>query len=84
MRYSLTHILQTYKSQPGEVLPTFRSVASTLFRDEGARGFVRGIGPRMLSTMAWGTCMSTAFETLKRVCAKPSTLEEKAAQLAGG
>lgn len=34
------------------------------------RGFFRGMGARITSAMLWGTTMSSAFEMLKRACAR--------------
>lgn len=35
---------------------------------EGLPGFWRGAVPRMTSVALWGTCMSAAYEALKRLC----------------
>ena len=54
----------------GQERPGFREVASKLWRDEGLRGFTRGLQPRMLNVALWGSCMITCYEYLKRICAK--------------
>jgi Mitochondrial carrier protein len=46
-----------------------------LRRREGLRGFWRGSLPRMANAALWGTCMVSAYEFLKRVCAREEALE---------
>jgi len=59
--------LQTMPFDAARPRPTFRSVASQVMQQEGAAGFLRGVVPRVSSTMLWGTCMVSAFELLKRI-----------------
>ncbi|CAM8991209.1 unnamed protein product [Rhodiola kirilowii] len=47
-----------------------RHVIRSLIKDEGLKGFYRGLGPRFFSMSAWGTSMIIAYEYLKRICAK--------------
>jgi len=47
---------------------TFRGVAAALLREEGARGLVRGLLPRIANVAVWGTCMVSCYEFLKRIC----------------
>ncbi|KAF5180875.1 Mitochondrial substrate carrier family protein j [Thalictrum thalictroides] len=49
---------------------TARHVVKKLIVDDGWKGLYRGLGPRFFSMSAWGTSMITAYEYLKRVCAK--------------
>ncbi|XP_062029377.1 uncharacterized protein LOC133745333 [Rosa rugosa] len=53
-----------------EKRPTTSEVVKSLIRDDGWKGFYRGLGPRFFSMSAWGTSMILAYEYLKRVCAK--------------
>ena len=43
-------------------------VVKRVYFSEGLAGFWRGALPRMSSVALWGTCMATAYESLKRVC----------------
>ena len=45
--------------------------AGQLIQQDGVRGLWRGVGPRMLSAMLWGTCMVSTYEFLKRSCVRP-------------
>ena len=45
--------------------------AGQLVLEDGVTGLWRGVGPRMLSAMLWGTCMVSAYEFLKRMSATP-------------
>lgn len=47
-----------------------RQVIKSLIKDEGWKGFYRGLGPRFFSMSAWGTSMILTYEYLKRLCAK--------------
>eukprot|EP00803_Ostreobium_quekettii_P004209 evm.model.scf_1777.1 EVM.evm.TU.scf_1777.1 scf_1777:6663-10292(-) len=51
--------------------PTMAGTVQMIFKEEGARGFLRGIVPRTANVALWGTCMVTAYEFLKRICALP-------------
>lgn len=53
-------------------MPTFRTVAAQLWREEGLWGFARGLQPRIASAALWGTCMVSAYEYLKRICLLPA------------
>lgn len=53
-----------------EKRPTTRQVVKNLIAEDGWRGLYRGLGPRIVSTSAWGTSMILAYEYLKRLCAK--------------
>ncbi|XP_076930506.1 uncharacterized protein LOC143595355 [Bidens hawaiensis] len=50
--------------------PSTRQVIKALIAEDGWKGFYRGIGPRFLSSSAWGTSMILAYEYLKRICAR--------------
>lgn len=43
---------------------TAREVVKGLIRDDGWKGFYRGLGPRFVSMSAWGTSMILAYEYL--------------------
>lgn len=62
--------LQTQRVAAGEAPPRFRAVAARLLAEQGAAGFMRGVGPRVLSAMVWGTSMVTTLELLKRLSVK--------------
>ncbi|XP_059449047.1 uncharacterized protein LOC132180293 [Corylus avellana] len=49
---------------------TAREVVKGLIKDDGWKGFYRGLGPRFFSMSAWGTSMIVSYEYLKRLCAK--------------
>jgi solute carrier family 25 protein 44 len=49
-------------------------VVGRLYRREGISGFWRGSIPRMLSVALWGSCMVSAYEFLKRACARDDTV----------
>ncbi|ONK64372.1 uncharacterized protein A4U43_C07F25120 [Asparagus officinalis] len=49
---------------------TARQVVKRLVIEDGWKGLYRGLGPRFLSSSAWGTSMILAYEYLKRSCAK--------------
>ena len=46
--------------------PSFFKTASQLYREEGLKGFMRGVIPRMTNVAMWGTCMVTAYEFLSK------------------
>lgn len=46
--------------------------AGRLIAEDGWRGLWRGIAPRSLSAMLWGTMMVSTYEFLKRTCALPA------------
>jgi len=54
----------------GEGHPTVRQTVKQLLKEEGWRGFYKGIGPRFLSMSLWGTSMITTYEFLKRLSVK--------------
>ena len=58
--------LQVLSGQPGGEAHSFTSTAKELYREHGARGFLRGVRPRMTSVAIWGTTMVTTYEFLKR------------------
>ena len=41
-----------------------RQVVKNLIKDEGWKGFYRGLGPRFFSMSAWGTSMILTYEYL--------------------
>lgn len=49
---------------------TARQVVKNLIVEDGWKGLYRGLGPRFVSMSIWGTSMITAYEYLKRLCAK--------------
>ncbi|KAF6265949.1 putative mitochondrial carrier protein [Scenedesmus sp. NREL 46B-D3] len=53
------------------VVPSWGGVLRELLLEEGPRGLLRGVGPRMASSCLWGTCMVSAYEFLKSICALP-------------
>ncbi len=50
--------------------PTVRRVLRELLQQEGPRGLLRGVVPRMTASSMWGTVMLSVYELLKRMCAK--------------
>lgn len=50
------------------VVPTWSHLLRELLQEEGMRGLMRGVAPRMASSAMWGTCMVSVYEFLKRVC----------------
>jgi solute carrier family 25 protein 44 len=47
---------------------SWRGTVAELYFKDGARGFFRGVLPRMASASIWGTTMVTTYEFLKRNC----------------
>lgn len=68
--------LQVLESKAGE-RATVASTARELFKEEGVRGFYRGLGPRWASMALWGTCMITTYEFLKRLSVKAEPEEAR-------
>jgi solute carrier family 25 protein 44 len=66
--------LQTQAGGGGAGAPraTWLGVARALVAAEGPRGLFRGVAPRCVSAALWGTTMVTAYEQLKRACARPA------------
>lgn len=52
------------------VVPTWSHLLRELLQEEGMRGLMRGVAPRMASSAMWGTCMVSVYEFLKRSCQK--------------
>ncbi|WIA32004.1 hypothetical protein OEZ86_002857 [Tetradesmus obliquus] len=52
-------------------VPSWGAVLRELLLEEGPRGLLRGVVPRMAASCLWGTCMVSAYEFLKRICALP-------------
>lgn len=50
----------------GEGHPTVRQTVKQLLKEEGWRGFYKGLGPRFLSMSLWGTSMITTYEFLSK------------------
>ena len=63
--------LQVASREQGGQQPSFRAIAQQLLAEEGPKGLLRGVAPRIASTALWGTTMVTAYEFLKRICLKP-------------
>lgn len=63
-------VLQVADAVDG-VVPRWSGVLRELLVEEGPRGLLRGVVPRMASSAMWGTCMVTTYEFLKRICALP-------------
>lgn len=63
--------LQVASRQRSGQQPSFRAIAQQLLAEEGAKGLLRGVAPRITSTALWSTCMVTTYEFLKRTCLKP-------------
>ncbi|KAI9112940.1 hypothetical protein K1719_016054 [Acacia pycnantha] len=47
---------------------SMKKVVKDLIKEEGWKGFYRGLGPRFISSSASGTSMVLAYEYLKRLC----------------
>lgn len=54
----------------GEGRPTIKQTVKLLHKQEGWRGFYKGLGPRFFSMSLWGTSMITTYEFLKRLSVK--------------
>ncbi|MEW5310693.1 MAG: hypothetical protein WDW38_002464 [Sanguina aurantia] len=54
----------------GQPNVTISSVLRQILREDGARGLLRGVLPRMVNASMWGTAMVSVYEYLKRVCRK--------------
>jgi solute carrier family 25 protein 44 len=54
-------------------VPTWGFILRELLAEEGVRGLMRGVAPRMASSAMWGTAMVSVYEFLKRLCAQPIT-----------
>lgn len=65
-----TRLQVAMRQQDGQH-PTFRMIAQKLIAEEGPKGLLRGVAPRITSTALWSTCMVTTYEFLKRICLKP-------------
>ena len=63
--------LQVASRLSGGPTPSFLSVGRQLIAEEGPKGLLRGVAPRVTSTGLWGTAMVTTYEFLKRICVKP-------------
>lgn len=63
--------LQVASRLQGGPAPSFLSVGKQLIAEEGPKGLLRGVAPRVTSTGMWGTAMVTTYEFLKRVSIKP-------------
>jgi len=49
---------------------SYTNVARELYSMNGAKGFFRGTGPRIMSLGLWGTVLSSAYEILRNVSRK--------------
>ncbi|KAK8940693.1 hypothetical protein KSP39_PZI010396 [Platanthera zijinensis] len=47
-----------------------RQIVKNLIVEDGWKGLYRGLGPRFVSTSAWGSSLIVAYEYLKRLCVK--------------
>lgn len=59
--------LQVLSGQPGGESTNLSSTIGTIYREHGARGFFRGVRPRMVSVSIWGTVMVNVYEWTKRL-----------------
>lgn len=48
----------------GDGNPTMKQTVKKLLKEEGWRGFYKGLGPRFFSMSLWGTSMITTYEFL--------------------
>jgi solute carrier family 25 protein 44 len=62
---------QVIEVQAGQAPPTWLGTLRQLLAQEGPRGLLRGVAPRMASSAAWGTAMVSTYEFLKRLCKLP-------------
>ena len=67
--------LQVASRLQGGPTPSFLGVARQLIAEEGSKGLLRGVAPRVASTGMWGTAMVTTYEFLKRISVKPEFLQ---------
>eukprot|EP00238_Polyblepharides_amylifera_P001793 CAMPEP_0196572728 /NCGR_PEP_ID=MMETSP1081-20130531/2717_1 /TAXON_ID=36882 /ORGANISM="Pyramimonas amylifera, Strain CCMP720" /LENGTH=345 /DNA_ID=CAMNT_0041890141 /DNA_START=45 /DNA_END=1082 /DNA_ORIENTATION=+ len=67
---------QTAEIGPDGVKPSLRGITEELLRSQGFRGLYRGVGPRMLNTALWATCMVSSYEFLKRVSMKTQQADD--------
>lgn len=65
--------LQVTESQKGALKPSFVSTTRELLASDGGRGLWRGVGPRVLSSILWGSTMVNSYEWLKRHCVLPDS-----------
>ncbi|KAK9794641.1 hypothetical protein WJX73_006445 [Symbiochloris irregularis] len=63
--------LQVAQREAGGQRPTMRATARQLLQEDGPRGLLRGLLPRMVNVSMWGTAMVTCYEFLKRLSEKP-------------
>ncbi len=63
-------LVQVAEAVNGKV-PTWGFILRELLAEEGVRGLMRGVAPRMASSAMWGTAMVSVYEFLKRLCAQP-------------
>ncbi|KAG6552021.1 hypothetical protein Mapa_006327 [Marchantia paleacea] len=61
--------LQVLKSET-EGTPTISQTVKQLIKENGWRGFYKGLVPRFVSMSLWGTSMITSYEFLKRLSVK--------------
>lgn len=67
--HPLPLLLQVAEPVNGRV-PTWGFILRELLAEEGVRGLMRGVAPRMASSAMWGTAMVSVYEFLKRLCAQ--------------
>jgi len=66
-------LCQVAEVAAGGAVPSVRQVLRDLLAEEGPRGLLRGVAPRMASSACWGTAMVSAYNFLKRICAVDSS-----------
>lgn len=55
----------------------FRSILGRIWQEGGVTGLFRGSVPRCINAALWGTCMVSAYEFLKRICATEDGSESR-------
>lgn len=56
----------------GDGRPTIKQTVKKLLKEEGWRGFYKGLGPRFFSMSLWGTSMITTYEFLSTLLIPPA------------
>lgn len=56
----------------GDGRPTIKQTVKKLLKEEGWRGFYKGLGPRFFSMSLWGTSMITTYEFLSKLLIPPA------------
>lgn len=64
--YGAAGCAQVLKGE-GEGVPTISQTVKSLMKENGWKGFYKGLGPRFISMSLWGTSMITTYEFLSEI-----------------